>query len=695
MKKTDIFKIIFGAIPTCFLGGIAGAYSNNTIISNIKTTNNDNDIKTISAALFGAKKGTVDVKFTGHECTIVKANHDFVATGNFNFNGGKFTYDRVEYTITEIGDEAFYCNSVRWFFKKCNLTIPASIKRIGKDAFNWNSTIMPFPSKEIINIYFENGIEDIGEGAFSTCTNLVSNELILPNSVRHIGNKAFSQIGPVKELDLTALDHVIDLDVNPFDANGCLFSTVISKIWVKDQAMKAKYCNDKHWSSAAKYFVILGYDSKTISSSYIGANNESTFDFNCLDPKQAKITGISNNFLASGDFNFNNGKFTYNNVEYAIKEITSDTFNAIWTHWYFENCKLTIPSTVKTIGDRAFYGNSRNSFGTKKEIIGINFNEGVEDIGKEAFKKCDDLESDKLVLPNSLQHIGDNAFEDISPLEELDLSALDHVINLDADPFSKDGCLYNTKISKIWVKDQEMKDKYCSNKHWSSVAKYFLLKAHTFETISSSYIGANSEGTFDFNCLDPKQTKITGVSNKFVTSGDFNFNNGKFTYKNVEHAISEIASDAFHAGSTHWCFKKCKLTIPSTVKTIGDRAFYGNSRNSFGTKKEIIGINFNEGVEDIGKEAFKKCDDLESDKLVLPNSLQHIGNNAFEDISPLKELDLSALDHVINLDADPFDKDGCLYNTKISKIWVKDQEMKDKYCSDKHWSSVSGNIKIK
>ena len=62
MKKTDIFKIIFGAIPTCFLGGIAGAYSNNTIISNIKTTNNDNDIKKISDALFGEKKGQMHSK---------------------------------------------------------------------------------------------------------------------------------------------------------------------------------------------------------------------------------------------------------------------------------------------------------------------------------------------------------------------------------------------------------------------------------------------------------------------------------------------------------------------------------------------------------------------------------------------------------------------------------------------------------
>ena len=84
--------------------------------------------------------------------------------------------------------------------------------------------------------------------------------------------------------------------------------------------------------------------------------------------------------------------------------------------------------------------------------------------------------------------------------------------------------------------------------------------------------------------------------------------------------------------------------------------------------KEIIDINFNEGIEDIGKEAFEKCDDLKSNKLVLPNSLQHIGNNAFAEISPLEELDLSALDHVINIDANPFDKYGCLYNTKINTI---------------------------
>ncbi|MDD7685551.1 MAG: leucine-rich repeat domain-containing protein [Malacoplasma sp.] len=206
----------------------------------------------------------------------------------------------------------------------------------------------------------------------------------------------------------------------------------------------------------------------------------------------------------------------------------------------------------------------------------------------------------------------------------------------------------------------------------------------------------DSNSTFDFNYLDPKQTKITGVSSKFAATGNLNFNSGKFEYDGIEHVISEITHDAFRPSSTGWYFKKCNLTIPASIKKIRDCAFYGNSsEGDIFSSKEIISINFNEGLEDIGKEAFKNCDDLKPDKLVLPNSLQHIGNNAFEDISPLKELDLSSLDHVINLDANPFDKDGCLYDTNIKTIWVKDQAMKDKYCHDQYWSSVSGNIKIK
>ena len=95
-----------------------------------------------------------------------------------------------------------------------------------------------------------------------------------------------------------------------------------------------------------------------------------------------------------------------------------------------------------------------------------------------------------------------------------------------------------------------MKDKYRKDQFWSSAEKYFVLKDHFSKTINSKYIGGDSNSTFDFDYLDPKQTKITGVSSKFVATGNFNFNGGKFTYDGTEYVISEITHDVFHPSST-------------------------------------------------------------------------------------------------------------------------------------------------
>ncbi|MDD6144891.1 MAG: leucine-rich repeat domain-containing protein [Mycoplasmataceae bacterium] len=436
---------------------------------------------------------------------------------------------------------------------------------------------------------------------------------------------------------------------------------------------------------------------KEIDAKLIGAD-KGTFTIEYTTPSECKITGCSWSFLATGDFNFNGGKFVCDGVEYTITEIGVGAFNTSLNLWFFKNCNLTIPSTIKKIDTGAFKYNAPLFPCGDKEIININFEEGVEYIGKSAFERCS-CENSKIVLPNSVKYIGESAFANTKSIKELDLTALDHVIQIDADPFNHlRGFLYWSETTMIRFKDQTMKDEYSNSKYWSSAAKYFGLKNDVYDEISSKYIGANEESTFTFHGPSYKQTKITDVSNKFVATGNFNFNGGKFTYNRTEYVISEIAHDAFHPTPDSWYFKECKLTIPSTIKKIGDRAFYGNSRNIFFTSKEIIGLNFEEGIEDIGIEAFKKCDDLESNKLVLPNSLQHIGNNAFEGITSLEELDLSALDHVINLDANPFGNNGCFKGTKINTIWVKDQAMKDKYCREKYWtyySSTENMFKVK
>ena len=468
---------------TCFLGSITTVgLKNNDVVSDkkqCKNSINENKIitKEIDAKLIGADKGIITIKYTTpSECKITSCSWSFLATGNFNFNGGKFIYDGVEYTITEIGWGVF---SIRagfdCHFINCNLTIPSTIKKIDNEAFFSSSYhCSSTNNKEIISINFEEGVEYIGESAFKQCF-CEKSKIVLPNSVQYIGERAFAYTNSTKELDLTALDHVINIEANPFDEFGFLHGCSTRIIRFKDETIKDKYSNSQYWSSAAKYFGLDEDVYDEISSKYIGANEKSTFTFIGSSYKQAKITGVSSKFVATGNFNFNGGKFEYDGNEYVISEITHDAFHPSSTGWYFKECKLTIPSTIKKIGDSAFYGNSRNTFLSSKEIVGLNFEEGVEDIGKEAFKKCDDIKSNKLTLPNSLQHIGNQAFEDIASLEELDLSALDHVINIDADPFHWDGCLYDTNIKTIRVKDQAMKDKYCKDRFWSFCRKIFRI----------------------------------------------------------------------------------------------------------------------------------------------------------------------------------------------------------------------------
>ena len=90
---------------------------------------------------------------------------------------------------------------------------------------------------------------------------------------------------------------------------------------------------------------------------------------------------------------------------------------------FFKETKLKIPGSIKLIGNRVFYNNSRNSFLSFKEIISINFLEGIEENGSETFYKCDDLTNKTIKLTSTIQHISDKAFSETN-LEVLDLSDL-------------------------------------------------------------------------------------------------------------------------------------------------------------------------------------------------------------------------------------------------------------------------------
>ena len=88
----------------------------------------------------------------------------------------KFTYEGVEYSVTSIGNYAFYgCTGLT------SVTIPNSVTSIGNWAFS--------RSTGLTSVTIGNSVTSIGEYAFLECTGLTS--VTIPNSVTSIGEYAF------------------------------------------------------------------------------------------------------------------------------------------------------------------------------------------------------------------------------------------------------------------------------------------------------------------------------------------------------------------------------------------------------------------------------------------------------------------------------------------------------------------------
>ena len=682
------------------------------IFSNIETVT-----KTFLASTISGETGTFTLSFpVNHtlKSTLLSVQKDFVVDSNFwNMNNGVFKYNDQNYQICSIAANAFDAGSTHWYFKKCNLAIPSTVKTIGNQAFYGNSRNWGISDKEIIGIQFNEGIEDIGKEAFYKCNDLIDTTIKLPNSIKHISDNAFSKTN-MEILDLTTLDHVIDVDSDLDSKNSFLYDTKINKIIFKDDKILNLYANDSHWSKYKNLFVKESDKViKNIPGSYfiygtttIENHGYVTIEFNHNNPLDCKIISVKDFCVGSGlsqeAFDFNKGKFNYEGINYQITSIGKDALRPSSISSFFSDIILQIPSTIKTIEDGAFYGNSRNWGISDKEIIGIQFNKGLEDIGKEAFYKCNDLIDTTIKLPNSIKHIGDNAFAKTN-IEILDLTTLDHVIDVDSDLDSKNSFLYDTKINKIIFKDDKILNLYANDSHWSKYKNLFVKESNKVTKNIPAYVFApNTYSSFEkgfitieFTYGNTLDCKIIKADNDVaIEDCDFDFHQGYVYFQGVQYRITSIGDSAFKPKSIRWFFKKSILQIPFTVKTIGDQAFYGNSRNTSLSDKEIIGIEFNEGLEDIGKEAFYKCNDLIDTTIKLPNSIKHISDNAFGKTN-MEILDLTTLDHVIGVDSDLDSKNSFLYDTKINKIIFKDDKILNLYANDSHWSKYKNLFKIK
>ena len=228
-------------------------------------------------------------------------------------------------SVTDIGKSAFSgCSSLS------NIVIPDSVTDIGDDAF--------FHCSSLSNIVIPDSVTDIGEGAFLYCSSL--SNIVIPNSVTDIGDYAFSYCSSLSNIVIP--DSVTDIGNFAF-SRCCSLSEIVIPSSVTSIGNRAfSRC------SSLKYI--------SIPKSVIGLNGNPFAEWN------GKLECLSPNFVYEDDVLFNRDKSKI--ISFRKQNIKS----------------YVIPSSVISIGDRAFYGCDSLS-----EIV---IPSSVTSIGKGAFYNC-------------------------------------------------------------------------------------------------------------------------------------------------------------------------------------------------------------------------------------------------------------------------------------------------------------------
>lgn len=219
----------------------------------------------------------------------------------------------------------------------------------------------------------------------------------------------------------------------------------------------------------------------------------------------------------------------------------------------------------------------------------------IKETGFDCSLRYKKYQFDKLILPNTLTSIGENAFDSCGNLAEVEIPSSVELIN--AGSFN-----YCTTLSKINIPEGVETIGAGAFANCSALSEINLPSSLT-------EIGAFSFSSCGFVSFTlPKQ--FTAVPDGMLYSCK------TLTTVIFERDITEIGVQAF-AG----CDALTSFTVPDTVTTIGDGAF-SNCKNL-----ETITLTSNANITEVSNYLFNGCDKLTS--ITIPASVQRIGDNAF------------------------------------------------------------------
>jgi hypothetical protein len=595
--------------------------------------------------------------------------------------------------VTSIGYEAFFeC------FSLTGLTIPGSVTNIGVGAFasclgltaftvdatssfyssvdgvlfdKRQTTLIAYPGGLGGNYTVPNGVTSIGDSAFQFCTNLTS--VTIPASVTTIGVAAFqvclsltnvaigSGVTSVGDYSFAYCDHLANIY---FSGNAPSFGM---DVFEYDPTTLYYFLDATGWPSSEAYVwqVVQPLYTYTTNSGTITITGFTDAGSTVILPSTINglpVTGIGDNAFFKSSVTSVTIPSTIASIGdlafYGATNLTSLTIPGSVTNigqFAFYGCtslgSLTITGNSTSISDAAFYGCT--------SLTNLTLTEGVTSLGDLSFYGCTNLAS--LTIPESVTNIGDEAFGYCTSLTNVFFDGNAPVVG--SSVFFSDNATVSYVLGATGFSFPfaglpvvvENPYYYTTNAGAITILglTQFVGDMTIPITINGLPVTCIADGAF-------AQNTVTGVT---IPGSVTSIGAGAFgacyslTNANIGNGVTSIGAGAFNATAL------TTVAIPGSVTNIGQGAFEYcstltaitvDSQNAFYTsvdgvlfdKSQMSLVEYPGGmagsyvipdtVTNIDVQAFASCTKLTS--VTIPGSVTSIGPNEFDGCSGLTSL---------------------------------------------------------
>ena len=484
--------------------------------------------------------------------------------GNYLFYPGSSTLSQIELpdSMQTIGSYCFYgCSALS------SIDFNDGLVSLGEHAFNGCKSFPALPE-------FPDSLTTVGGSAFADCDGL--QELTIPESVTSIGNRAFYGCDNLRELTIPD----IKLTIGSYAFGNCKGLRTVT--------------------------LPVDYD---ITGNPFGSNytNERTDGVTHIYYTVGQ-TGVMTDRVSAS----NNTLSANRTLEYASKDsIQSISFEEGITHignclFYYGGTALTevnLPDSLQTIGSYAFKDCTA--------LTGIKLNEGLVSLGDHAFDGCIGF-AQLPVFPASLKTIGNYGFANCDGLTSVTVPTTVTSIG----DYGFYGC---DNVAELTLPNTQLSLGTYAFGNMKALRTVTLPVDYDFSynPFSSNYTNEHTDGVTTIHFTVGQ----TGAMTNRLNNGNSLFSHNKtLVYQSrnsvqtidFEEGVTHIGSYFISSGSD----TLTSVTLPSTLKTIGERSFYAC--------KNLQGVVLPEGLTTIGSYAFYDCDSFTA----LPTNILMTGRLA-------------------------------------------------------------------